>query len=229
MFLSQGSTFSLSGNTAALLCIATNVLLSSWTRRRSTDIDLGRRRLISLAHLVRSFTLIQVGMVTAVVSVLNWSAATAMVISLGLPLYAMSLPESGCFVELSDQDRGAGDEGHQDEGDEEAASQGPRVYYPFRSHVSTTKRIAALVAFVAFCALAPHQLALLYKSLVVAATQRSSSLAAADALTANVEQWLSSTLRDWHIYGTSFVPMAALLYFPAVLQAAVTAALVLVA
>ncbi|CAO1639338.1 unnamed protein product [Sympodiomycopsis kandeliae] len=83
------------------------------------------RRTISVARLLHSFTLLETGLITAVLSVLNFSTATTIAFVLILPLYSLNLPQTGVQVTIDS---------------------GERVHLPWISRTSTPTRLYTLVS-----------------------------------------------------------------------------------
>lgn len=177
------------------------------------------RRILTLAHLLHSFAMLEAGLVVAVLSVLNFSAATAMAVLLIGPLYFLSLPVTGVQVDAMTNDQqhrdslspspAANDNRSEAATDAHLATRS--ISLPWVAKVSLLSRLGCLsMAIITLLILLPwNAMWILHVS----------SMALDE--TASLPRLVDGLLWEWQILGTSFLPILFLVYTPIVMQGVV--------
>lgn len=185
----------------SLLLLLISGILASRSRSHTVP-HCKHRRVLSLASLLQAFTLLEAGMVVAVLSVLNFSLALSMGALLVFPLAVLlRVPATGTTVKVSQNEAQAGT--------------GATVALPWSACApSALRRIYTLSISLFFLALLlPHrseQAFLLLRSLAGAETATTSG-------SSRVAQMVQHLLWDTHILRTWTLPVLCVFFAPVLL------------
>lgn len=198
----------------ALVLMADRYINTAWT----SFAPWLRSHSMSLAHLLHAYTMLHAGMGIAVLSLLNFSAATAIAVILTPPLYLLPLPSQNRSLRIA---MDAGDGG---------IIEADRIAYqvPWDSCPTVLAQIRAGLAGLLLVGLLPWNLYWAAKAITrLAASDFGATLPTASASilsllgvdATSVEAAVDAALFDYEVLQTSFIPVLSLFYVPLVLEA----------
>lgn len=181
---------------------------------------------LSLAQLIHAFTLLEAGMIVAVLSVLNFSAALVLGLLLVWPLYLMPVPQTGLQVREEQID-----DDNDDKASRNTKDRLPLVL-PWQAKVSSSSRLGSFIIGSLVLVMLPWNTLWLLRFLgpTISDLLKSQGTGVLPFLDPTVlAEAVDAALWDWQILGTSLLPTLSIAYSPIILQAVVVQWLVVMA